>query len=168
MHALVEDGSGERGVGQLLDLQRKCSSGRSRAEGGQGWGLVPRMMKVYLGFSIWASSVWFCGVSYSSLGRSAASVVPKDPWPLILKPDFPPLPPPVLPADMFDKTKSGRIDVYGFSALWKFIQQWKNLFQQYDRDHSGSISYTELQQGEGHDRAQSAQAKPDFSLCSLR
>lgn len=51
--------------------------------------------------------------------------------------------------DMFDQTKSGRIDVYGFSALWKFIQQWKNLFQQYDRDRSGSISYTELQQGEG-------------------
>ncbi|KAB0407589.1 hypothetical protein E2I00_009881, partial [Balaenoptera physalus] len=50
------------------------------------------------------------------------------------------------PPDMFDKTKSGRIDVYGFSALWKFIQQWKNLFQQYDRDRSGSISYTELQQ----------------------
>lgn len=50
---------------------------------------------------------------------------------------------------MFDQTKSGRIDVYGFSALWKFIQQWKNLFQQYDRDRSGSISYTELQQGEG-------------------
>ncbi|XP_011938179.1 PREDICTED: peflin-like isoform X2 [Cercocebus atys] len=48
--------------------------------------------------------------------------------------------------DMFDKTKSGHIDVYGFSALWKFIQQWKNLFQQYDRDHSGSVSYTELQQ----------------------
>lgn len=48
---------------------------------------------------------------------------------------------------MFDKTKSGRIDIYGFSALWKFIQQWKNLFQQYDRDCSGSISYTELQQG---------------------
>lgn len=92
----------------------------------------------------------------------------KDPWPSVLKPDFPPLPPPVLPADMFDKTKSGRIDVYGFSALWKFIQQWKNLFQQYDRDHSGSISYTELQQGEGHGRALSAQAKPDFSLCSLR
>ncbi|XP_023363227.1 peflin isoform X2 [Otolemur garnettii] len=48
--------------------------------------------------------------------------------------------------NMFDKTKSGRIDVYGFSALWKFIQQWKNLFQQYDRDHSGSISHMELQQ----------------------
>ena len=49
--------------------------------------------------------------------------------------------------DMFDKTRSGRIDVYGFSALLRFIQQWKNLFQQYDRDQSGSISFSELQQG---------------------
>ncbi|NXF31306.1 PEF1 protein, partial [Nyctibius bracteatus] len=48
--------------------------------------------------------------------------------------------------DMFDKTRSGRIDVYGFSALLRFIQQWKNLFQQYDRDQSGSISFSELQQ----------------------
>uniref|UniRef100_A0A673UHD1 Peflin n=1 Tax=Suricata suricatta TaxID=37032 RepID=A0A673UHD1_SURSU len=48
--------------------------------------------------------------------------------------------------NMFDKTKSGRIDVYGFSALWRFIQQWKSLFQQYDRDRSGSISHAELQQ----------------------
>ncbi|NXJ69274.1 PEF1 protein, partial [Rostratula benghalensis] len=48
--------------------------------------------------------------------------------------------------DMFDKTRSGRIDVYGFSALVRFIQQWKSLFQQYDRDHSGSISFNELQQ----------------------
>lgn len=51
-------------------------------------------------------------------------------------------------ADMFDKTKSGRIDIFAFSALWRFIQQWKNLFQQYDRDRSGSISFSELQQGE--------------------
>ncbi|NXN26049.1 PEF1 protein, partial [Nycticryphes semicollaris] len=48
--------------------------------------------------------------------------------------------------NMFDKTRSGRIDVYGFSALMRFIQQWKNLFQQYDRDQSGSISFNELQQ----------------------
>lgn len=67
---------------------------------------------------------------------------------------------------MFDKTKSGRIDVYGFSALWKFIQQWKNLFQQYDRDRSGSISHTELQQGGDHGR-DPGQAKLDFFVCSL-
>lgn len=59
---------------------------------------------------------------------------------------------PLLPAllscpDMFDKTRSGRIDVYGFSALLRFIQQWRSLFQQYDRDQSGSISFSELQQG---------------------
>ncbi|KAM7319377.1 hypothetical protein ACRRTK_021060 [Alexandromys fortis] len=48
--------------------------------------------------------------------------------------------------NMFDKTKSDRIDVVGFSALWEFLQQWKSLFQQYDRDRSGSISSVELQQ----------------------
>nr|XP_060640149.1 peflin [Anolis sagrei ordinatus] len=48
--------------------------------------------------------------------------------------------------NMFDKTKSGRIDLYGFSALWRFIQQWRNLFQQYDRDRSGCINYNELHQ----------------------
>ncbi|XP_043938750.1 peflin [Protopterus annectens] len=48
--------------------------------------------------------------------------------------------------NMFDKSKTGKIDVYGFSSLWMFIQQWKNLFQQHDHDKSGSINATELQQ----------------------
>lgn len=50
---------------------------------------------------------------------------------------------------MFDKTRSGQMDLYGFSALWRFIQQWRNLFQQYDRDQSGSINCSELHQGKG-------------------
>uniref|UniRef100_A0A8U7NT96 Peflin n=1 Tax=Corvus moneduloides TaxID=1196302 RepID=A0A8U7NT96_CORMO len=52
----------------------------------------------------------------------------------------------LLMINMFDKTRSGRIDVYGFSALLRFIQQWRSLFQQYDTDQSGSISFSELQQ----------------------
>ncbi|KAM6427913.1 peflin isoform 1-T1 [Liasis olivaceus] len=48
--------------------------------------------------------------------------------------------------NMFDKSKSGRMDLYGFSALWRFIQQWRSLFQQFDRDHSGSINCNELHQ----------------------
>ncbi|KAM3858314.1 peflin [Diretmus argenteus] len=48
--------------------------------------------------------------------------------------------------NMFDKTRSGRMDLFGFSALWDFMQQWRALFQQYDRDRSGCISGTELHQ----------------------
>ncbi|XP_041665592.1 peflin [Cheilinus undulatus] len=48
--------------------------------------------------------------------------------------------------NMFDKTRSGRIDLFGFSALWEFMQRWRALFQQYDRDRSGTISSTELHQ----------------------
>ncbi|KAF7658236.1 hypothetical protein LDENG_00015630 [Lucifuga dentata] len=48
--------------------------------------------------------------------------------------------------NMFDKTQSGRMDVFGFSALWDFMQQWRALFQQYDRDRSGCISAMELHQ----------------------
>ncbi|KAK2830171.1 hypothetical protein Q5P01_018102 [Channa striata] len=48
--------------------------------------------------------------------------------------------------NMFDKTRTGQIDLFGFSALWDFMQQWRALFQQYDRDHSGTINGSELHQ----------------------
>ncbi|XP_075460745.1 peflin isoform X2 [Ascaphus truei] len=52
----------------------------------------------------------------------------------------------IMMLNMFDKTNSGQIDLFGFSALWRFIQQWRSLFQHYDRDRSGCINHGELQQ----------------------
>ncbi|KAK2557165.1 Peflin [Acropora cervicornis] len=46
---------------------------------------------------------------------------------------------------MFDKDQSGTIDIYEFSALWKYIQQWKQCFDSFDRDRSGTIDANELQ-----------------------
>ncbi|XP_051892019.1 peflin [Pristis pectinata] len=48
--------------------------------------------------------------------------------------------------NMFDRSKIGKIDLYGFSALWRFLQQWRTMFQQFDRDRSGTINPQELQQ----------------------
>lgn len=48
--------------------------------------------------------------------------------------------------NMFDKTRTGRVDLFAFSALWDYLQQWRALFQQYDRDRSGCISGMELHQ----------------------
>ncbi|KAJ1197659.1 hypothetical protein NDU88_001515 [Pleurodeles waltl] len=48
--------------------------------------------------------------------------------------------------NMFDKTKTRRIDILRFAAMWRFIQQWRTLFQQYDRDISETISAGELLQ----------------------
>ncbi|XP_077152168.1 peflin [Ranitomeya variabilis] len=52
----------------------------------------------------------------------------------------------IMMLNMFDRSNSGRIDVFGFSALWAYLQQWKNMFQQFDRDRSGSINQGELHQ----------------------
>uniref|UniRef100_A0A8C5P8T9 Peflin n=1 Tax=Leptobrachium leishanense TaxID=445787 RepID=A0A8C5P8T9_9ANUR len=52
----------------------------------------------------------------------------------------------VMMINMFDKTGTGKIDVFGFSALWRFVQQWKTMFHQFDRDRSGNISHGELHQ----------------------
>ncbi|KAM7372956.1 hypothetical protein PAMP_007844 [Pampus punctatissimus] len=48
--------------------------------------------------------------------------------------------------NMFDKTRSGRMDLFGFSALWDFMQRWRALFNHYDRDRSGCISGAEMHQ----------------------
>ncbi|XP_034017303.1 peflin-like [Thalassophryne amazonica] len=48
--------------------------------------------------------------------------------------------------NMFDKTRSGHMDLFGFTALWDFMQRWRAMFQQYDSDRSGYINGTELHQ----------------------
>ncbi|XP_057311821.1 sorcin-like isoform X2 [Hydractinia symbiolongicarpus] len=45
---------------------------------------------------------------------------------------------------MFDKDRSGTIDVYEFAALWKYIQDWKACFDRFDTDRSGTIDEGEL------------------------
>lgn len=45
---------------------------------------------------------------------------------------------------MFDRDRSGQIDLNEFQALWTYIHQWKGIFDQFDRDRSGSIDAIEL------------------------
>ncbi|XP_005111860.1 peflin [Aplysia californica] len=47
---------------------------------------------------------------------------------------------------MFDKDFSGTIDLYEFQALWHYIQQWRQTFDRFDTNKSGSIEGHELQQ----------------------
>ncbi|XP_071960253.1 sorcin-like isoform X2 [Antedon mediterranea] len=45
---------------------------------------------------------------------------------------------------MFDTDKNGTIDFNEFSALWKYIQEWKQCFDRFDKDRSGNIDAQEL------------------------
>jgi len=47
--------------------------------------------------------------------------------------------------NMFDTDRSGQIGFNEFSGLWKYIKDWQGVFQHFDRDRSGSIDGTELQ-----------------------
>lgn len=48
---------------------------------------------------------------------------------------------------MFDRDKSGTIDITEFSQLYIYINQWLSVFKNYDRDQSGNIEEVELAQG---------------------
>ncbi|KAI1795986.1 EF-hand [Ganoderma leucocontextum] len=45
---------------------------------------------------------------------------------------------------IFDTDRSGTIGFNEFSGLWKYIQDWQNVFRHFDRDRSGSIEGAEL------------------------
>jgi len=48
--------------------------------------------------------------------------------------------------DMFDRDKSGQINVQEFASLFSYINDWKGLFERIDRDRSGFIEQAELNQ----------------------
>ncbi|XP_053687787.1 peflin [Sabethes cyaneus] len=47
---------------------------------------------------------------------------------------------------MFDRDRSGTIDIYEFDKLYAYINQWLQTFKTYDRDSSGHIEEGELSQ----------------------
>jgi Ca2+-binding EF-hand superfamily protein len=48
--------------------------------------------------------------------------------------------------NMFDTDNSGTIGFNEFAALWKYIEDWKQCFQSFDVDRSGTIDQQELSQ----------------------
>ncbi|KAJ7191654.1 hypothetical protein GGX14DRAFT_481219 [Mycena pura] len=47
---------------------------------------------------------------------------------------------------LFDNDYSGTIDFNEFAGLWRFVYNWKRVFDLFDRDHSGSIDKDELRE----------------------
>ena len=46
--------------------------------------------------------------------------------------------------EMFDKDRSGTINLYEFRDLFNYINQWKATFESIDSDRSGFIEFAEL------------------------
>lgn len=65
---------------------------------------------------------------------------------------------------MFDRDRSGSIELHEFQALWTYIGQWRQVFDQYDRDRSGAIDGGELQNMLGQ---MGYRLSPHFIQCLL-
>lgn len=48
---------------------------------------------------------------------------------------------------MFDRDRSGTIELQEFQGLWNYLSQWRAVFEQFDRDRSGTIDANELHTG---------------------
>jgi len=47
---------------------------------------------------------------------------------------------------LFDTDKTGEICFKEFGFLWRYVVDWQNCFKAFDKDKSGTISLTELQE----------------------
>ena len=56
-------------------------------------------------------------------------------------------PPTYIHLEMFDRTRSGTLNITEFAELFKYINQWKATFEGIDKDRSGFIEFNELTQG---------------------
>ena len=65
--------------------------------------------------------------------------------------------------DMFDLDRSGSINMYEFGSLFKYINDWKGLFERIDRDRSGYIEEVELRQGKPNLK-QAGYTKPNLYI----
>ena len=45
---------------------------------------------------------------------------------------------------LFDQNCTGNIDVHEFATLMQYVQKWRDMFERYDADRSGSIEIGEL------------------------
>lgn len=45
---------------------------------------------------------------------------------------------------MFDKSSRGQLGFEEFKQLWKYIEDWRQCFQSFDKDKSGNINKEEL------------------------
>ncbi|XP_070533117.1 programmed cell death protein 6-like isoform X2 [Ptychodera flava] len=89
--------------------------------------------------SIWQ---WFCSVDSDKSGKITSQELQQ----ALTNNDWSHFNPETcrLMIGMFDKDQSGKIDIHEFSALWHYIQQWRQVYQQFDRDNSGRIDSNEL------------------------
>lgn len=53
----------------------------------------------------------------------------------------------ILIPGMFDKDRSGHINLEEFDKLYTYINQWLAVFKTYDTDQSGEIDEQELSKG---------------------
>ena len=51
---------------------------------------------------------------------------------------------------MFDRDRTGTINIHEFSQLFAFINQWTEVYRRYDRDNSGTIDEGEMSTGKLH------------------